>query len=43
MRLVQRKGLKKATAATARKQAVLLTRLWRDVTEFAWTKEALPV
>jgi transposase len=43
MRLVQRKGLKKATVATARKLAVILTRLWRDGTEFAWTKEALPV
>ncbi|CUK01918.1 Transposase IS116/IS110/IS902 family protein [Ruegeria denitrificans] len=42
MRLVQRKGLKKATVATARKMAVILTRLWRDGTEFAWTKEALP-
>ena len=42
MRLVQRKGLKKATVATARKLAVILTRLWRDGTEFAWTKEALP-
>lgn len=43
MRLVQRKGLKKATVATARKMAVILTRLWRDSTEFDWTKEALPV
>jgi transposase len=42
MRLVQRKGLKKATVATARKLAVVLTRLWRDGTEFAWTKEARP-
>ncbi|MDJ0826175.1 MAG: IS110 family transposase [Rhodobacter sp.] len=42
MRLVQRKGLKKATVATARKLAVILTRLWRDGTTFAWTKEALP-
>ena len=42
VRLVQRKGLKKATVATARKLAVILTRLWRDGTTFAWTKEALP-
>ncbi|WP_171182199.1 IS110 family transposase [Ruegeria sp. HKCCD8929] len=42
MRLVQRKGLKKATVATARKLAVILTRLWRDGTTFAWTKEELP-
>lgn len=43
MRLAQRKGLKKATVATARKLAVILTRLWRDGTTFAWTKETLPV
>ena len=42
MRLVQRKGLKKATVATARKLAVILTRLWRDDSVFAWTKEELP-
>ncbi len=42
MRLVQRKGLKKATVATARKLAVILTRIRRDGTTFAWTKEDLP-
>lgn len=42
MRLVQRNGLMKATVAAARKPVVVLTRLWRDGTEFAWTKEALP-
>ena len=42
MRLVQRKGLNKATVATACKLAVILTRLWRDGTQFAWTKEVPP-
>ncbi len=42
MRLAERKGLKKATVATARKLAVVLTRIWRDGTVFAWTKEELP-
>ena len=42
VRLVQRRGLKKATVATARKLAVILTRIWRDGTTFAWTKEELP-
>ena len=42
MRLAEKKGLKKATVATARKLAVILTRIWRDGTVFAWTKEELP-
>ena len=28
--------------AAARKIAVVMLRLWRDGTTFAWTKEALP-
>ncbi len=42
MRLAARKGLKKAIVATARKLAVIMTRIWRDGTIFAWTKEELP-
>ncbi len=41
-RLAARKGLKKATVAAARKIAVILTRIWRDGTVFAWTREELP-
>lgn len=41
-RLAARKGFKKAAVAAARKIAVVLLRLWRDGTTFAWTKEALP-
>jgi len=42
MRLAARKGLKKATVAAARKLAVVMTRIWRDATVFAWTREELP-
>ena len=35
-------GIKKALVATARKLAVIMTRIWRDGTTFAWTKEELP-
>lgn len=42
MRLVARRGMKKAIVATARKLAVIMTRVWRDGTTFAWTKEELP-
>lgn len=42
VRLAERKGLKKATVAAARKIAVILTRIWRDGSVFAWTKEELP-
>ncbi len=41
-RLAARRGLKKATVAAARKLAVIMTRIWRDGTVFAWTKEELP-
>ena len=40
VRLAGRKGFKKATVATARKIAVLMLTLWKDGTEFQWTKEA---
>ena len=37
-----RKGFKKAAVAAARKIAVVMLRLWRDGTTFAWTKEERP-
>jgi transposase len=40
VRLAARKGFKKAAVAAARKIAVVLLRLWRDGTTFAWTREA---
>ena len=42
VRLAARKGFKKAAVATARKIAVVMLRLWRDRTYFAWTKEEMP-
>ena len=42
VRLAARKGFKKAAVAAARKIAVVLLRLWRDGTTFAWTREAVP-
>ena len=43
VRLAARKRFKKAAVAGARKIAVVMLRLWRDGTTFAWTKAALPV
>ena len=40
VRLAGRRGLKKAAVATARKIAVLMLTLWKNGTEFQWTKEA---
>jgi len=40
VRLVARRGFKKAAVATARKIAVLMLTIWKNGTEFAWTKEA---
>lgn len=42
MRLVARRRMKKAIVATARKLAVIMTRIWREGTTFAWAKEWLP-
>lgn len=40
VRLAGRKGFKKAATATARKLSVILLAIWKDGTEFNWTKEA---
>ena len=42
VRLAARKGFKKAAVAAARKIAVVMLRLWRDGTSFAWSKEEMP-
>ena len=42
VRLAARKGFKKAAVAAARKIAVVMLRLWRDGTTFAWTREEMP-
>lgn len=38
-RLKKRAGHKKAVVALARKIAVVLARMWRDATDFRWTRE----
>lgn len=40
VRLAGRRGFTKAAVATARKLAVLMLSLWKEETEFTWTKEA---
>lgn len=40
VRLAGRRGFKKAAVATARKLAVILLAIWRDGTEFRWTRGA---
>ena len=40
VRLSRRRGFAKAAVATARKLAVLMLSLWKNKTEFKWTKEA---
>lgn len=41
VRLAGRRGFAKAAVATARKLAVLMLALWKNETEFTWTKEAV--
>ena len=41
VRLAGRRGFAKAAVATARKLAVLMLTLWKNETEFTWTKEAV--
>lgn len=41
LRLVQRKGFRKAAVAVARKLANILLRMWKGNTPFKWTKEAI--
>lgn len=40
LRIAKRSGMKKARTAVARKLAVILHHMWRDGTEFQWTREA---
>ena len=42
VRLAARKGFKKAAVAAARKIAVVMLRLWRGGTSFAWSTEERP-
>jgi transposase len=40
VRLAGRRGFRKAAVATARKIAVLMLTLWKNETDYQWTKEA---
>lgn len=40
VRLAGRRGLRKAAVATARKIAVMMLTLWKNETDYHWTKEA---
>ena len=39
MKVAQRRGSGKAIIALARRRAVIMHRMWRDGTEFRWTRE----
>ena len=41
MEVAKRRGLKRACVAVARKLAIILHRIWTDVTEFRWSREAV--
>jgi hypothetical protein len=40
MKIVRRRGMKKAIVALARRLAVIMHRIWVDGTEFRWAREA---
>ena len=40
MALAKRAGMRRAKVAFARKLAVVLHRMWRDGTEFRWSRSA---
>jgi transposase len=39
MRVVQRRGIRRAIVAVARRLAVILHRMWTDGTDFRWGSE----
>jgi transposase len=38
--VAKRRGMQKALVAVARKLAIVLHRMWRDETDFRWSKTA---
>ena len=40
--VAQRRGMKRAKVALARKLAIVLHRMWVDGTEFRWGQESAP-
>jgi transposase len=43
MTVAKRRGLQKAIVALARRLSVIMHRMWRDGTEFRWTRQDTPV
>ncbi|MHB1102376.1 MAG: IS110 family RNA-guided transposase [Devosia sp.] len=43
MNVAKRRGLQKAIVALARRLSVIMHRMWRDGTEFRWTRQDTPV
>jgi hypothetical protein len=41
MKIAKRRGMAKAKVALARRQAVVMHRMWFDGTEFRWMREAI--
>ena len=42
MGVAKRSGMKAAAVALSRRLAVIMHRMWRDGTDFIWTKDQLP-
>jgi transposase len=42
MAVAKRRGQRRAIVALARRLAVIMHRMWRDGTEFRWTRQAAP-
>lgn len=43
MNVAKRRGLQKAIVALARRLSVIMHRMWRDGTEFRWTRQEMPI
>ena len=43
VRVAQRRGMRRAIVAVARRLAVVLHRMWVDGSEFRWSKDSTPV
>ena len=43
MNVAKRRGLHKAIVALARRLSVIMHRMWRDGTEFRWTRQEMPI
>jgi len=41
MNIAKRRGRQKAIVALARRMAIIMHRMWKDGTEFHWTKDSM--